>query len=169
MNGKLVIAATLGGLVVLVVLLTGQSSRTGTDADELRIVRAPAVPAATPSGSSGTGSHHGEDGGTAESTSDSTAPVAVGFTLFGGTLYLVTAETGEAAELVSSVTAGGAEPVFECQDPAATGTRGRFAAWELRAHGGSGALPPLSEDGRLLTARPDGRRLVCELTNAQGN
>lgn len=168
MNGKLITAATLGGLV-LVVLLTGRSSRTGTDADELRIVRAPAMPGATASGTSGTGSPHGEHGGTAGSTSDSAEPVAVGFTLFGGTLYLVTAETGEAAELVSSVTAGGAEPIFGCQDPAATGTRGRFAAWELRAYGGSGALPPLSEDGRLLTTRPDGRRLVCELTNAQGN
>lgn len=152
MNGKLITAATLGALA-LVVLLTGQSSRTGTGADELRIVRAPAMPDRAP----------------ARSTSDRTTPVAVGFTLFGGALYLVTAETGEAAELVSSVTAGGAEPVFGCRDPAATGTRGRFTAWELRAHGGSGALPPLPEDGRLLTARPEGRRLVCELTNAQGN
>ncbi|GAA1738943.1 hypothetical protein [Luedemannella helvata] len=82
-------------------------------------------------------------------------PVAVGFTLLDGKLYLVTAKTRKAAEQVVAIR----QPVFACGAEAGPGSD--LEAWPMRNAGGGGVLPGVAEDGTLLTAPHDGSPVSC--------
>ncbi|MFD2420499.1 hypothetical protein [Amycolatopsis pigmentata] len=151
-----VVLPLLGGLGVAGLFALEQSPD-GNAATAARIVQAPPT-AANGKTAAGSGSSTSDSG----SQNDGDR-VAVGFTTVGGKLYLVTAENAGATRLFRDTTVAGKPLGFQC----AAGSPGDFAAWELRSYGGSGSLPPLSKDGRLLTAQPDGSRLPCTLTEVE--
>ncbi|MBW4718102.1 hypothetical protein [Saccharothrix obliqua] len=148
MRTRPLVLLALGGLGVAA-LFAVQPVFEGVVEADTRVVRAPA-----PTG----GDHDGGDrgGGTLPGTSGT----AVGFTVLGGKLYLVTAGDPGAVATYTAAAAKGAPPALRC---AAGTTPAPFTAWELRGRGG---LPPLAEDGRLLTAPAGGERLACAVTGA---
>lgn len=163
MRTRLVLLLVLGGLGVAALFAVQQLFDARTVTADDRVVQAPALPSA--GGDPGEHPAHGQPsaqpGGAREVSG--TSGTAVGFTVVGGRFYLVTANDASAvAAFASAVTRGGAS--FRCDQPA-TG-QSPFTAWELREQGGSGALPPMSPDGGLLTAPPDSARLACTVPNA---
>lgn len=168
MKAKGIAGLAFAGLAA-VALLLAEGSPLGAEATVDRIVQAP-EPESPPQ--SGNGEEHAESTMDEKAANGSWSPSAVGFTMRAGKLYLVTADSDGAARLASSVIDDGGTPLFRCGDDAAPGGSGDengFTALELRAYGGSGALPPLSQDGRLLETQQDGPRLPCSLTDVGGD
>ncbi|GGP68132.1 hypothetical protein [Saccharothrix coeruleofusca] len=166
MRIRLVLLLALGGVGVAALFAVQQIFDARTVTADDRVVQAPPLPSAGGDPAAGEHPSHGEapsaQPGGAQQVAG-TSGTAVGFTVVGGRFYLVTANDASAvAAYASAVARGGAS--FRCGQ-SAQGTS-PFTAWELRGQGGSGALPPMSPDGGLLTASPDGARLACTVPNA---
>jgi hypothetical protein len=134
-------------VLALIALLTAAGVYFAVSRDEAgadaRIVQAP--PTATPAASA------------APRSVPASGPLAVGFTLFEGRLYLVSTSDRGAAARAGEATA----PTFTCSEKASAGSD--FEAWLLRNNGGGGAVAQFDHDGRLLTAPRTGTPLHCAL------
>lgn len=167
MKGKLVASCALSGLVVAALLTLEGSPSESTDAVANRIVQAPPTAADARSAAIQrnvqAGDPQADPGG---------SHTAVAVTMIGGTLYLVTADTDDAAKAAAATVAGGDPPEYRCDQAAGTesspGPEARFSARPIPAYGGTGALPPMTRNFRLMDEPASGAHLTCTLINAPG-
>jgi hypothetical protein len=138
-------------ILALVILVTAVGAYFAASHDEVRadvrIVQAPPTTSASPAPAD-------------TASPKSSGSVTVGFTLFGGRLYLVSTSDRKAAALPESLKA----PTFTCA--AEKGADRKFEAWLMRNNGGSGTVPQFDDDGSLLTAPHTGTPLHCALREA---